>query len=229
MVQTSERRPTPDEMPGQQLPYPASQSEMALAPDSDLSNYKAAGKLEGKVAIITGGDSGIGRAVAIAYAMEGANVAITYNVNDEDAQKTKSLVEDRGGQCLPIKMDVRKPEECESAVQQTVDKFGKLNILVNNAAFQMVRKDITELTIKQFHETFETNIFGYFHMFKAAYPHLKEGSVIINTGSIVGKLGKKFLGWRPWRYEGCSRIASRQLGQERVVRNLLVWQSSLSM
>ena len=194
MVQAQERRPGPDEIPGQQLPYPASQSDMALAPDSDLSNYKAAGnKLEGKVAIITGGDSGIGRAVAIAYAMEGANVAITYNVNDEDAQKTKSLVEERGGQCLTIKMDVRKPEECESAVQQTVEKFGKLNILVNNAAFQMVRKDLTELTIKQFHETFETNIFGYFHMFKAAYSHLKEGDVIINTGSIVGKIGKEFL------------------------------------
>lgn len=193
MVQTKERRPGPEEIPGQQLPYPASQADMALAPDSDLSNYKAAGKLEGKVAIITGGDSGIGRAVAIAYAMEGAHVAITYNVNDEDAQKTKSLVEKRGGQCLPIKMDVRKPEDCENAIQQTVDKFGKLNILINNAAFQMVRKDITELTIKQFHETFETNIFGYFHMFKAAFPHLNGGDAIINTGSIVGKIGKEFL------------------------------------
>ena len=128
MVQTTEKRPTPDEIPGQQQPNPASQAEMALAPDSDLSNYKAAGKLEGKVAIITGGDSGIGRAVAIAYAMEGANVAITYNINDKDAQKTKSLVEERGGQCLPIKMDVRKPEECERAVQPTVDEYGSLNI-----------------------------------------------------------------------------------------------------
>jgi len=166
---------------------------MTPAPDSDLSNYKAADKLKGKVAIITGGDSGIGRAVAIAYAMEGANVAIVYNVNDQDAEKTKSLVEERGGQCLPIKIDVRKPEECEQAVEQTVEKFGQLNILVNNAAFQMVHEDIAELTIKQFHETFETNVFGYFHMFKAAYPHLKAGDVIINTGSIVGKIGKSFL------------------------------------
>ncbi len=110
----SERRPTPDEIPGQKLPYPASQADMTPAPDSDLSNYKAADKLTGKVAIITGGDSGIGRAVAIAYAMEGANVAILYNINDKDAEKTKSLVEARGGQCLPIKMDVRKPEECEA-------------------------------------------------------------------------------------------------------------------
>ena len=193
MAAQAERRPTPDQIPGQQLPYPASQEDMTPAPDSDLSNYKAAGKLEGKVAIITGGDSGIGRAVAIAYAMEGANCAILYNVNDGDARKTKELVEARGGQCLPIKMDVRKPEECESAVAQTIEKFGKLNILVNNAAFQMVQKDLAELTIKQFHETFETNIFGYFHMFKAAYSHLSEGDVIINTGSIVGKIGKSFL------------------------------------
>ncbi len=197
MAQAQERRPTPDEMPAQQLDYPASQSDMAIAPDSDLSNYKAAGKLEGKVAIITGGDSGIGRAVAMAYAMEGASSAILYNSVDEDAQKTKSLVEeygkDYGVECLPIKMDVREPEACESAVEETVKKFGKLNILVNNAAFQMVRKNLEDLTIKQFHETFETNIFGYFHMFKAAFPHLEEGDVIINTGSIVGKIGKGFL------------------------------------
>ncbi len=193
MTTQQERRPTPDEIPGQKLPYPASQEDMTPAPDSDLSNYKAAGKLTDKVAIITGGDSGIGRAVAIAYAMEGANVAILYNVNDADADKTKSMVEDRGGQCLPIKMDVRKPEACEAAVQQTLDKFGKLNILVNNAAFQMVQKDLADLTIKQFHETIETNVFGYFHMFKAAFPHLKEGDVIINTGSIVGKMGKGML------------------------------------
>lgn len=193
MTTQQERRPTPDEIPGQKLPYPASQEDMTPAPDSDLSNYKAAGKLTDKVAIITGGDSGIGRAVAIAYAMEGANVAILYNVNDADADKTKSMVEDRGGQCLPIKMDVRKPEDCEAAVKQTLDKFGKLNILVNNAAFQMVQKDLADLTIKQFHETIETNVFGYFHMFKAAFPHLKEGDVIINTGSIVGKMGKGML------------------------------------
>lgn len=188
-----ERRPKPEDMDGQTLAYPASQEDMNIAPDSDLSNYKAAGKLTDKVAIITGGDSGIGRAVAIAYAMEGANVAILYNASDDDAQRTKSLVEERGGKCLPIKMDVRKPEECEDAVKQTIDMFGKLDILVNNAAFQMVQKDLADLTIKQFHETFETNIFGYFHMFKAAYAHLKEGDVIINTGSIVGKMGKGML------------------------------------
>jgi NAD(P)-dependent dehydrogenase (short-subunit alcohol dehydrogenase family) len=190
---SSERRPTPDQIHGQKIPYPASQEDMELAPDSDLSNYKPADKLLDKVAIITGGDSGIGRAVAIAYALEGADVAILYNANDSDAQKTKSEVEARGGQCLPIKMDVRKPEACEAAVKQTVETFGKLDILVNNAAFQMVQEDIADLTIKQFHETLETNVCGYFHMFKAAYPYLNEGSVIINTGSIVGKIGKGML------------------------------------
>jgi len=194
MVTTQqERRPKPNEIHAQHLTYPASQENMNLAPDSDLSNYKPANKLSGKVAMITGGDSGIGRAVAIAYGMEGAKVAILYNVNDQDAEKTQSMVEARGGQCLPIKMDVRKPKDCENAVQQTVDKFGQLNILVNNAAFQMVQKDLADLTIKQFHETFETNIFGYFHMFKAAAPYLSAGDVIINTGSIVGKIGKDFL------------------------------------
>ena len=189
----SEPRPKPKDIDAQQIPYPASQADMDPAPDSDLSNYKAAGKLTGKVAIITGGDSGIGRAVAIAYAMEGAKVAILYNVNDEDAQETKSLGEARGSQCSPIKMDVRKPEECEAAVAKTMAEFGHIHILVNNAAFQMVRKDLAELTIKQFHETFETNIFGYFHMFKALQPHLQERDVIINTGSIVGKMGKGML------------------------------------
>ncbi|MFK8183380.1 MAG: SDR family oxidoreductase [Phormidesmis sp.] len=193
MVAAQERRPKPEDMDGQQLAYPASQADMNIAPDSDLSNYKAAGKLVGKVAIITGGDSGIGRAVAIAYAMEGANVAILYNAMDDDAQKTKSLVEAKGGQCLPIKMDVRKFAQCEDAVEKTVKAFGKLDILVNNAAFQMVRQNLADLTIKQFHETFETNVFGYFHMFKAAFPYLKEGDVIINTGSIVGKMGKGIL------------------------------------
>ncbi|MGB3612750.1 MAG: SDR family oxidoreductase [Elainellaceae cyanobacterium] len=189
----SEPRPKPEDIDAEQLPYPASQEDMELTPDSDLSNYKAAGKLTGKVAIITGGDSGIGRAVAIAYAMEGANVAILYNVNDADAEKTKSMVEERGGQCLPIKMDVREPDTCEAAVAKTMEKFGHIDILVNNAAFQMVRKDLADLTIKQFRETFETNIFGYFHMFKAIQPHMQEGDVIINTGSIVGKIGKEFL------------------------------------
>jgi NAD(P)-dependent dehydrogenase (short-subunit alcohol dehydrogenase family) len=189
-----ERRPTPDDIPPQQLEYPASQADMTPQPDSDLSNYSPAGKLKGKVAFITGADSGIGRAVAIAYAMEGGEVAIFYNENDGDAEKTKELVKNIGNKdCLIIKGDVRNYEDCESAIKQVVDRFGKLNILINNAAYQMVQKKFEDISIEQFRRTMETNIFGYFYMVKAALPHLNEGDVIINTGSIVGKMGKSFL------------------------------------
>lgn len=189
----NERRPTPDQISGEQLDYPASQADMELSPDSDLSNYSPADKLAGKVAIITGGDSGIGRAVAIAYAMEGADVAIVYLHSDGDAAKTKELVEARGRQCLVVKADVRDSAACRTVVEKTVAAFGKLNILVNNAAYQMVQEKFEDITEEQFRRTIETNVFGYFYMVKAAVPHLKENDVIVNTGSIVGKIGKPFL------------------------------------
>ncbi len=191
---TQERRPTPDDIPPQQLEYSASQADMTPQPDSDLSNYKPAGKLTGRVAFITGADSGIGRAVAIAYAMEGAEVAIFYHSNDGDAERTKEMVKEIGNKdCLIIKGDVRKYEDCENAIAQVIERFGKLNILINNAAYQMVQKKFEDVTIEQFTRTMETNVFGYFYMAKAAVPHLKEGDIIINTGSIVGKIGKAFL------------------------------------
>lgn len=190
---SDEQRPTASEIPGQKLPYPASQADMHPAPDSDLSNYKAAGKLKGKVALITGADSGIGRAVAIAFAMEGADVAILYNENDGDAQTTRELVEARNQRCLVIRSDVRSAENCRSAVAQTVDELGHLNILVNNAAYQMAQKRFEDVSEEQFRRTFETNIFGYFYMAQAALPHLSAGDVIINTGSIVGLVGNPIL------------------------------------
>lgn len=192
-MQSTEFRPGPDEIPALQLDYPASQRDMVPQPDTDLSNYLPAGKLIGKVALITGGDSGIGRAVAIAYAMEGANVAIIYNTHDEDASDTRTAVEQHGGECLTIKSDVRDPAACRSAVQATIAEFGRLDILVNNAAYQMSQSSFEDLSEEQFRRTMETNIFGYFYMAKAALPHLEPNSTIINTGSIVGKIGKEFL------------------------------------
>lgn len=189
----AEFRPKSEEIPGQQLPYPARQSDMDPAPDSDLSNYKPAGKLTNKVAIVTGADSGIGRAVAIAFAMEGADVAIVYNENTDDAQTTQQLVESKGRTCLVIQADVRDSAACQKAVQQTVERFGKLNILVNNAAYQKAQEHIEDITEEQFRRTFETNIFGYFFMVKSALPHLHDGDAIVNTGSIVGIVGNPIL------------------------------------
>ena len=193
MKDLTNRRPGPEEIHAQQLDYPASQRDMVPQPFTDLKQYKPAGKLEGEVALITGGDSGIGRAVALAYAMEGAQVAILYNQTDVDAEDTQKMVQDKGGSCLVLKYDVREPEQCRQAVQDTVAAYGKLTILVNNAAYQMQQNTFEDVTIEQFVRTMETNIYGYFFMVKAAMPHLREGNCIIQTGSIIGKTGKKFL------------------------------------
>ncbi|HZH30690.1 MAG TPA: SDR family oxidoreductase [Pyrinomonadaceae bacterium] len=192
-MSNEEQRPKAEDIRGQKLPYPAKQSEMQPQPDSDLSNYQAAGKLAGKVALITGADSGIGRAVAIAFAMEGADVAILYNENDGDANTTRAMVEEKGRRCLVIKSDVRDSEACRAAVKRTVEDLGGLNILVNNAAYQMAQKKFEDVTEEQFRRTFETNIFGYFYMAQAALAHLSEGDAIINTGSIVGLVGHPML------------------------------------
>ena len=187
------KRPMADEIEGQKLPFPAKQSDMDRQPQSDLSSYSPAGKLTGKVALVTGADSGIGRAVAIAFALEGARVAVLYNENTDDAETTKSMIEDRGGECLLLKRDLRETSDCEAAVAETVDRFGQLDVLVNNAAFQNAVKRFEDLTEDQFRRTLETNVLGCFRMCKAALPHLKEGASIVNTGSIVGKVGHAML------------------------------------
>jgi NAD(P)-dependent dehydrogenase (short-subunit alcohol dehydrogenase family) len=171
-------------MKPQTLPYPAKQSDMEMAPASDLRDYRAAGKLKGKAALITGADSGIGRAVAIAFALEG----------DSDAAETKQMIADRGGECAVIKTDVRSRDACFAAVKTAVDAMGGLNILVNNAAFQMAQEGgLEDISEGQLRRTFETNIFGYVFMAQAALPHLKAGDAIVNTGSIVGMTGEKLL------------------------------------
>jgi NAD(P)-dependent dehydrogenase (short-subunit alcohol dehydrogenase family) len=187
----AERRPTAKDMKAaaQKLPYPAKQADMKLQPDSDLANYKAAGKLTDKVAIITGADSGIGRAVAIAFAKEGAHVAVVFNENVEDAEETRRLVEKEKRKCLLLQLDVRDPEQCKQAVRRTLAELGGLNILVNNAAFQMSQEKFEDIPEEQIRRTFDTNILGYIWMAQAAIPHLQQNDCIINTGSIVGITG----------------------------------------
>jgi NAD(P)-dependent dehydrogenase (short-subunit alcohol dehydrogenase family) len=176
---------TQQETPEKQERQPGIEAEMDPRPEYIKPTYKAAGKLEGKSALITGGDSGIGRAVAVHYAHEGADVAIVYLDEDGDAQETKQLVEAAGKQCLLIKGDVKDREFCRSAVEQTVNKFGKLNILVNNAGMQVPQKEFRDITEEQLEATFKTNIFAYFHFANAALDHLNDGDTIINTTSVT--------------------------------------------
>ncbi len=193
-----EFRPTSDDMHAETQAYPARQSSMRMQPDSDLSNYRPAGKLAGKRALITGADSGIGRAVAVAFAMEGACVAVLYNENDADAADTKALVEAKatapGGRCELIRADVRSRQACAGAVERTVAAFGGLDVLVNNAAYQQSQPDFLAIDEQQLRRTFETNIFGYVFMAQAALPHLERvGGCIVNTGSVVGMTGNEIL------------------------------------
>lgn len=192
-MQSEESRPASAEISAEKLPYPASQADMSLQPDTDLSSYQSAGKLDGKVALITGGDSGIGRAVAIGFAMEGADVAIFFNENEADANTTCAMVAAQGQRCLAIKGDVRQSDDCRHAVERTVVELGGLNILVNNAAYQMAQKKFEDISEEQFRRTLETNIFGYFYMAQAVLPYLSAEDAIINTGSIVGLVGNEML------------------------------------
>lgn len=181
-------------MPPQQQPKPGIEAEMNPRPDFLAPAYKGSGKLQDKVALITGGDSGIGRAVAVLYAREGANIAIVYLSEEEkDAQETARHVELEGRKTLLIPGDVSKPNFCEKAVEKTVKEFGQLDILVNNAAFQQHQKSIEDVSNEQFEKTFKINIFGYFYMAKAALKYMEKGSAIINTGSITGLEGSKEL------------------------------------
>ncbi len=180
-----EQKPTDFSGEEKQESQPGNEEEMDPKPEYISNNYKASGKLKGKKALITGGDSGIGRAVAIHFAREGADVAIVYLDEDVDAEKTKKLIEAEGRKALLIKGDVADPETSVKAVQQTVDAFGGLNILVNNAAQQYPQKDIAGISNEQLEKTFKTNIFAHFYFAKEALKHFKEGDCIINTTSVT--------------------------------------------
>lgn len=182
-------RPQPTEQSAQHLDKPGHEYQLDPAPRYSAPFYRGSGKLEGKVALITGGDSGIGRAVAVLMAREGADIAITYLEEDKDADVTRQAVEKEGRRCLVVRGNVKDPRFCNELVAKTVEEFGKLDVLVNNAAFQMHSERLEDLTDEHLQETLQTNIGGYFYMARAALPFLKPGSSIVNTGSETGLFG----------------------------------------
>lgn len=199
MATRQQQQPTPP-FPAQNLEKPGIEAEMNPRPNFEALEYRPAGKLNGKVALITGGDSGIGRAVAVLFAREGARVAITYlDEEQRDAEETRQAICDatetapEEADVLLISGDVCEPKFCSSAVEETLEEFGQLDILVNNAAYQQHKKGIDEISDEEWDHTFKTNIYGYFRIIKAALPHMSEGACIINTGSITGLEGSKEL------------------------------------
>ncbi|MFA7678976.1 MAG: SDR family oxidoreductase [Pigmentiphaga sp.] len=194
----SQADPAPKSYPKPPLPEqhqkkPGKESELDPAPRYEAANYIGSGKLEGKVAIITGGDSGIGRAVAVLFAREGANVAIVYLSEDRDAEQTQRAVEKEGAQCLCLRGDVKDPTFCRQVASKTLDEFGQINVLVNNAAFQEHADSLLDLTPERLDETFRTNIYGYIYMAQACLPHLSAGDSIINTSSVTALRGSAHL------------------------------------
>ena len=192
-VQAGPRAQPEPPLPDQHLAKPGLEAEMELKPRFYAPDYRGSGKLKGMVALITGGDSGIGRAVAVLFAREGADVAIVYLSSHDDAQETRGHVEKEGRECILIAGDVKDPKFCRQAVDKTLKKFERLDILVNNAAFQLHADAIEDITDERLDETLRTNVFGYFYMARAAVPHLKRGASIINTGSVTGLQGSGHL------------------------------------
>lgn len=179
--------------PQHQDQQPGLEHEMIPRPRAEDTSYLGSHKLEGKVALITGGDSGIGRAVAIAFAKEGADVVVVYLNEHKDAEETKSMVEKHGGTCLLLAGDIGDEGFCRSAIQQTIEKLKRLDVLVNNAAVQFPQDSIVDITAEQLDKTFRTNIFAMFYLIKYALPHLSKGSAIINTSSVTAYRGSAHL------------------------------------
>lgn len=180
------RRPMPPQ-PAQQQSPPGLTRHMDPVPDHGENSYRGSGKLEGKVALITGADSGIGRAVAIAYAREGADIVLSYLDEHEDAEATRQLIVEAGKRALVVAGDISSEQFCQQMVEKTIGAFGRLDILVNNAAFQRTYADIADISEQEWDETFRTNIYAPFFLAKAAVPHLRPGSAIINTTSIQSR------------------------------------------
>ena len=174
----------PKAQPTKAQDVPGTEQEMSPKPDHGESSYQGSGKLAGKVALVTGADSGIGRAVALAFAREGADVAVAYLSEDQDAEETRRLVEDAGRRALLLKGDVTDEQHCRELVRRTVQELGKLDVLVNNAAFQSTHQDITGFTTEEFDRTYKTNVYAMFWLCREAVPHLKPGASIINTCSV---------------------------------------------
>jgi NAD(P)-dependent dehydrogenase (short-subunit alcohol dehydrogenase family) len=208
--------------PAQHQARPGLEARMTPRPEYRAPAYVGSGKLEGKAALITGGDSGIGRAVAVLYAREGADVAIVYlPVEERDARETREAVEAEGRRCLLLPGDVREAAFCREAVERTVREFGRLDILVNNAAYQHQQEAIEDVSEEQFERTFRTNVFGYFHMAKAALRHIPEGGAIVNTGSITGLEGsRRLLDYAATK--GAINAFTKSLAQQLVERRIRV-------
>ncbi|MDP8922363.1 MAG: SDR family oxidoreductase [Chloroflexota bacterium] len=205
----------------QQQPYPGLEREMQPRPDYGERSYRGSGRLPGRAALITGGDSGIGRAVALAFAREGADVLISYLNEEPDAQETVRVVHEAGRRAVAVPGDIGDEAHCRRLVERAVDEFGHLDILVNNAAFQMTHQGIGEISSEEFDRTFRTNVYAMFHLCKAALPLLREGGAIINTTSIQAyQPGPQLLAYAATK--GAILTFTKALAQEAIGRGIRV-------
>jgi NAD(P)-dependent dehydrogenase (short-subunit alcohol dehydrogenase family) len=226
MPQTSKKSSAPHSepkppFPKQHLAGTGSEADLEPRPRFQGASYQAAGKLSGKVAIITGGDSGIGRAVAVLYAREGADVAIVYSSHDADARETCNAVAQFGRRCLSVKGDVGDRSFCERSVERVVQELGRLDVLVSNAAVQTRVESVADVSAEQLERTFQVNVFGYFFMVQACLPHLKPGSAIIATGSETGIFGSPQLTDYS-ATKGAIHALTRSLAKQLVARGIRV-------